>query len=85
MKWENGEHVFFLTEGLWCLQDLQDLEKQLNELKKQAPPPATGGDGSVGDRLEKLQRDVGVLANTTDSILKSLGGSVTVLMLTTRV
>lgn len=54
-------------------KDLQDLEKQLNVLKNQAPPPGTGGDSSVGDRLEKLQRDVGVLANTTDSILKSLG------------
>lgn len=32
----------------------------------------------MDDRLEKLQQDVGVLANTTDDILKSLEGSLNV-------
>lgn len=59
-----------------CLQNLQVLEKQLEELKNRAPT-GTGGDDTMDDRLKKLQQDAGVLANTTENILKSLEGSST--------
>lgn len=58
-----------------CLQDLQDLENQLEVLKDNTPTGTGGDDGSLDDRLEKLQQDAGLLANTTDNILKSLEGT----------
>lgn len=72
------------------MQELQDLEKQLEALKDQAPTGTGGGgggggDGSLDDRLEKLQADVGLLANSTDNIVKSLEGSVHLVTSTTHV
>lgn len=59
--------------NVWCLQVLQSLEKQLDRLKDKAP--ASGTEGEVGDRLEKLQRDAGRLADTTDNMLETLEGN----------
>lgn len=70
---ENRKHVLFFL----CLQDLQDLEKQLEVLKNTAPTGTGGDDPSLDDRLGKLQENAGLLANATDSILKSLEGSCT--------
>lgn len=62
-------------EAAFANEDLSDLEKQLERLKDQVPPGGTGGNlGPVGDRLVKLQQDAGVLANTTDDMLKALEG-----------
>lgn len=53
-----------------------NLEKQLDLLKDKAPTSGAGGEeGSLGKRLAKLQQDAGVLANTTENMLKSLEGS----------
>lgn len=49
------------------------MEEQLNSLKLKAP--ASGTDGKVHDRLEKLQRDAGRLAGATDNMLKTLEGN----------
>lgn len=52
------------------------MEKQLDRLKDQAPAGGADGEaGPVGDRLAKLQRDAGVLANTTENMLKALEGN----------
>lgn len=59
--------------NVWCLQALQSLEEQLDRLKDKAP--ASGTDGEVGDRLEKLQRDAGQLSDATDTMLKTLEGN----------
>lgn len=60
----------------WCLQELLSLEEQLDRLKTLAPAGGAGGDsGPVGDRLAKLQQDAGVLANTTENMLKALEGN----------
>ncbi|KAM7006218.1 laminin subunit beta-3 [Tautogolabrus adspersus] len=53
-------------------EDLSTLEDQLGRLKDKAGDGAPSGD--VGDRLVKLKKDAGVLANTTDDILNSLEG-----------
>lgn len=67
-----------------CPKDLVDLEKQLDLLKDKAPTSGAGGEeGSVGKRLAKLQQDAGVLANTTENMLKSLEGNALLLMLIT--
>ncbi|KAE8297870.1 Laminin subunit beta-3 [Larimichthys crocea] len=56
-------------------KDLLSLQKQLDNLKKVIPPSGSGGEsGPVGDRLAKLQQDAGVLANTTENMLKALEG-----------
>ncbi|KAM9361786.1 laminin subunit beta-3 [Symphorus nematophorus] len=56
-------------------KDLSELEKLLDRLKDEVPAGGTGGDaGPVGDRLAKLQQDAGILANTTDDMLKALEG-----------
>lgn len=77
--------LFFLTGWFLCVQDLQGLEKQLEVLKSQAPTETGGDDTSLDDRLEKLQQDARLLANTTDNILKSLEGSAHFLTSTTRI
>lgn len=51
------------------------LQEQLDHLKKVIPHTGASGDsGPVGDRLAKLQQDAGVLANTTENMLKALEG-----------
>lgn len=57
-------------------KDLSDLEKQLKRLNDAAPSSGSGrGDETpVGDRLAKLKQDAGVLANTTDDMVKALEG-----------
>lgn len=56
-------------------QDLLSLEKQLDRLKDEAPASGSGGEAAqVGDRLAKLQQDAGVLANTTENMMKALEG-----------
>ncbi|XP_070758572.1 laminin subunit beta-3 [Enoplosus armatus] len=56
-------------------EDLLSLVKQLDRLKDLAPPSGSGEEaGPVGDRLAKLQQDAGVLANTTDNMMKALEG-----------
>lgn len=52
------------------------MEKQLELLKVRAPPSGAGTE-PVGDRLVKLQRDAGALANTTDNLMKAIEGKVT--------
>lgn len=60
------------------------MEKQLNLLKDKAPTSGTGGEeGSVGERLAKLQQNAGALANTTENMLKSLEGSALLLLFIT--
>lgn len=52
------------------------MEKQLDRLKHQASAGGAGGEvGNTGDRLKKLQQDAGVLANTTENMLKGLEGN----------
>lgn len=56
-------------------KDLLSLEKQLDRLKDEAPASGSGGVAApLGDRLAKLQKDAGVLANTTDNMMKALEG-----------
>lgn len=51
------------------------MEKQLDHLKKKTPGEGTGGElGPMGDRLAKLQQDAGVLANSTENMMKALEG-----------
>ncbi|XP_022601051.1 laminin subunit beta-3 [Seriola dumerili] len=62
-------------EATAASEDLVSLEEQLDRLKDQAPPSESGGiDGSVGERLAKLQQDAGALGNTTDNMMKALEG-----------
>ncbi|XP_049426216.1 laminin subunit beta-3 isoform X1 [Epinephelus fuscoguttatus] len=56
-------------------KELLSVEDLLDRLKDAAPTPGPGGGaGPVGDRLAKLKDDAGVLANTTENMLKSLEG-----------
>ncbi|XP_040014667.1 laminin subunit beta-3-like [Xiphias gladius] len=56
-------------------EDMLSLEKQLDRLKDQvAASGAVGEAGPVGDRLARLQRDAGALANTTENMMKALEG-----------
>lgn len=55
-------------------KDLLSLEKQLDRLKEEAPPTGSGEAGPIGDRLAKLQQNAGVLANTTENMMKALEG-----------
>lgn len=52
------------------------MEKQLDNLKaKVAAGKASGEAGPVADRLTKLKQQAGILANTTDHMLKALEGN----------
>uniref|UniRef100_UPI0037E7B566 laminin subunit beta-3 n=1 Tax=Semicossyphus pulcher TaxID=241346 RepID=UPI0037E7B566 len=56
-------------------QDLSTLEDQLALLKDNVGDLPPRGDAEpLGDRLAKLKEDAGVLANTTDNMLKALDG-----------
>lgn len=63
------------NEAASANEDLLSLEKQFDRLKDEAPATGGGGEsGDVGDRLAKLQQDAGVLANTTQNMIKALEG-----------
>ncbi|XP_068172134.1 laminin subunit beta-3-like [Antennarius striatus] len=64
-----------LDEADLADEEMMSLEKMLKGLKDAAPPSVPGGAaGSVGDRLVKLHKDAGNLANSTDTMLKALEG-----------
>ncbi|RVE72887.1 hypothetical protein OJAV_G00043470 [Oryzias javanicus] len=53
-------------------QDLLNLEKQLDRLRKEAAPGSTAG--SPEDRLAKLKEDAADLTNKTETMMKTLDG-----------
>ncbi|KAM9364179.1 laminin subunit beta-3 [Pholidichthys leucotaenia] len=55
-------------------EDLETLEKQLDRLKEKNNTMPDGGTEPVGDRLRKMQEDAGILANTTETMLKAMEG-----------
>ncbi|KAM8757559.1 laminin subunit beta-3 isoform 1-T2 [Acanthopagrus schlegelii] len=70
---ENADNA--VDEAASAKEDLKSLLEQLGRLKDLAPSSGSGTEeGPVGDRLAKLQQDAGVLANTTDTMLKALEG-----------
>ncbi|XP_040059097.2 laminin subunit beta-3 [Gasterosteus aculeatus] len=54
-------------------EDLLTLEDQLDRLKDQAPTTGSGGP-ELGDRVAKLQKDAGALANSTNEMMTALEG-----------
>lgn len=48
------------------------MEKQLDRLRKEAPPGTTAG--STEDRLAKLKEDAAALTNTTETMTQTLDG-----------
>ncbi|XP_035517151.1 laminin subunit beta-3 [Morone saxatilis] len=62
-------------EAASAKEDLLALVEQLDRLKDKAAASGSGGDaGLLGDRLAKLQKDAGVLVNTTESMMEALEG-----------
>nr|XP_046236163.1 laminin subunit beta-3-like isoform X2 [Scatophagus argus]XP_046236168.1 laminin subunit beta-3-like isoform X2 [Scatophagus argus] len=70
---ENADNA--VDEASSASEDLLSLEKELGRLKDKAPSSGSGGEAEpLEERLAKLQRNAGILANTTEDMMKALEG-----------